>query len=231
MLGPRGRYNIELSEVVIENVGRTAVTVSEFSLDFGRTRWWRWHRHTLAGFPVAYDDLATTTRSLRLEPFDERTVLFDIWQLVNAARKRRPGKTLRVRASVRVAGKRRRSRSLWRQSWSIPVDRQSLLPDNTPTFFEVIYRVAWRHLRSDSGPDVYASTVAMSVEPLFDDGKRPTEEMLRDTIEEALKHREPFMPPHLIAHDILKATEGRLPDGPSMRALGEQNQRGDASDP
>jgi hypothetical protein len=218
-LGPRGRYNVELADVTIENLGRTAVTVSDFSLDFGRLHWWSWHRHTLGGRPVAFDDGATTTaRSVRLEPFDERTVLFDVWQLVEAARSRGPGMSIRARASVRVAGKRRRRRSPWRQSWWIPVGRQSLLPDYTPTSFEVIYRVAWRHLRSDSESDIDASVVAMMVEPLFDDGQRPSRDLLRDTVGEALKSRQPFMPANMIAFDLLKATEGLAPDGPSMKA-------------
>lgn len=221
-LEARGRYNVELAHVTIENLGRIAVTVTEAGLDFGRVGRRPWHRRSVWLQPVAFDDSFTTELSVRIEPFDQCMVLFDLWPVVEHARSGRQDKMI-VRASARVAGRRIRHRSPWNRRWDIQQDQASLIPGHSPTFFEVIYRVAWRHLRTEEGGGrAFASLVARLVEPLFDDGARPTEEELRTAIEKALEHREPFMPPHMIAYDILEATKGRVPEGPSMEALSKQ---------
>jgi hypothetical protein len=206
-LGPRGRYNIEVAVITVANLGRTAVTVSDVGLDFGRSHWWTRHRHSISGQPVPFEGLASTSRTARLDPFDERTYLFEVWSLINAAREGRTGKALRVRASVRVAGKRLRRRSSRRRGWRVVEEQDSLIRGHTQTQAETIYRIAWRHLRQDGGPDVYASVVAAVVEELLEENPKPTKDELTKVVEEGLEHREPFMPPQLIVYDLRRAID------------------------
>ncbi len=222
-----GRYNVELAEITVENLGRTAVTVAEIGLDFGRPRWWRPGRHTVVPIPVELGSQYSTARSVRLEPFDETVRLVDLLQQLPGVRDiQGSAKTIRVRASARVAGKRWRRRSALRKAWRLPPGCDSLWPRRSPSFSEVVYRVTWRHLRApDQEGWLSATLVASAIEPLFDGGRRPTQNELESKITEALEHHTAFVPPHMIAHGILRETEGHEPDAPAA-AAGQQRRTG-----
>jgi hypothetical protein len=204
-------YAVELALVTIENVGRTAVTVAEVGLDVGTSGPLQRHRYTVAGLAVPHSDLLTTSGPVRVEPFAECQFLFDVWLVVESGRGRvfRRDKVVRVRAGAQVAGRRLRRRSSRWQSWVMRPGQESLTPHHVPSVSEVIYRIAWRHLRRvDECADPFAHTIAQDVTPLFEDGCRPTKSELRATVGNALERRDPPMPPDSLVRDLLQAFDG-----------------------
>jgi hypothetical protein len=115
-------WYMEAVEVEIENVNRSAVTLSDVNLDFGRSGRFRLGRHSIGPAPMKFGQ-GSTDSTVRLEPFDLVTYVFDAWSAIDAARESRSKLGMppvrRMRASVRVAGKRWRTRSPWRKSWRV----------------------------------------------------------------------------------------------------------------
>jgi hypothetical protein len=148
---------IDLAEVRVTNVGRSPVSVSDLSLDFGRAARWRKGRMTMRGFPVALLD-GTTETVIRLDAGSTTSQYFDLWTLVDAMREKKPGKTIDVRASAVPAG-RRPQRSRRRARWRFEPGRRSLRPDYPETSAVRAYRELWRLNRADEGRASFTSTV------------------------------------------------------------------------
>lgn len=114
-----GGWYVEVAKVEIENVSRTAITISEVSLDLGRTSRFRLGRRTTGPQALRAPD-ASQERTPQLEPFDRCTHVFDVWRAVHGIEQDRFAPVefpIRLRASVRSASRWRRSRSpRWRES-------------------------------------------------------------------------------------------------------------------
>jgi hypothetical protein len=123
---------IELAEIVIENAGRNAMTVYEVGFcwlgERTNDQWWRRRaRHANVPTPIrpphapeAAQVFADGDR-FRIQPSDSVTLLVNYWDAVRAQRPT-PNGEIELRASVRVAGKRRLKKSPWKRRWHIPDD-------------------------------------------------------------------------------------------------------------
>lgn len=156
---PVGRDSImEFAEITVANVGRTATSVSEISLDLGVNRV-RFHRprYTVAGIPVPLDKVITSL-PVRLEPGSEVVILFDLWAfLPDAIVANRPGRP-RVRASARINVRRSR-RSPFFSAWRIS-SGQTRFDGKPLTLDGAIYRALFRGLLPADDEDDAKSNVS-----------------------------------------------------------------------
>jgi hypothetical protein len=180
------------AEVIVMRVfnrGRTAVTISEPSVDLSRERsgwrryavwrhWW-WYRHTVGPYLYRFNDIRDA-RTVRLEPFDEAQFLMDAQSALNEASKR--DRPTRVRGSIRVAGKRARRRSSRRKPLVLMPAQRSL--SNTPlTARQVAYQVAARMQPHEGG--ISPSLAAMLVGKAQSEARALSWESLRDVLKDA----------------------------------------------
>jgi hypothetical protein len=180
----RGGWSAEVAVIDIENVGRTAVTISAVSLDLGPTSWRPWARRTIGPMPLTAPEASTEAR-FRLEPFDRVRYVFDVWQVLSPSTSRvtTPERPLRVRGSVRVAGKRGARRSPWRSAWRVVDGQVAFLPELVEIGMAT-YRAMWRHLRGDTFAEITSIQAAIEVRENFpSDGPPPTKEALRIIID------------------------------------------------
>lgn len=151
---PIGPWVIDLAHVRVTNVGRTPVSVSDISLDFGRRRRFRPRgRIRMSNVPVSVLKGREETAA-RLDAGESTSNYFDVWPLIEEARKWKQG-VLTVRASAEPAA-RRPKRSRWRRRWSIPPNAKALrTPDDPPPANELrAFQAVWRQLRID--PEAFA---------------------------------------------------------------------------
>ncbi|MEV4893918.1 hypothetical protein AB0K48_31485, partial [Nonomuraea sp. NPDC055795] len=162
-------WNIELAEVRITNVGRTAISVSEISLDYGRFRRWRLGRYLIRGTPVAahgcsMDDI------IRLDPGSSTSVLFDFWLLSDKTRRAMAWrKVLHVRATAKPAG-RSVVRSRWRKRWSISRNHDRFLSFKSSTAEMAAFRTLWRRLYVDESSRNMISATWFTILPMLKKG-------------------------------------------------------------
>lgn len=142
-----GEWTVDLAKVQVTNVGRTAVSVDDISLDVSRP-WPRWSRgrHTVRGHPVKSDGCSTEERE-RLEPGDTVCVMFDVWPLIEGLQGR-DADIVTVRGSAHPAGRRPR-RSPWRRRWRLPMEQRSFIDKAKPAPMLMAYQELWRSLRWD----------------------------------------------------------------------------------
>jgi hypothetical protein len=143
---PGSRWAIELAKVTVTNIGRTAVSVQNISLDVGRESWHTLGRVTISGLPLAVRDGAGKN-SQRLESGDSVTVYFDVWQAINAARDGHRHVVLRGSAQP-VA--RRARRSSWTRRWKVHSSAETLHPLLEVGPEAKTYRALWRLMYRDS---------------------------------------------------------------------------------
>lgn len=137
---------LELAQLVVENPGRTAVTVYSPGLHFsGHGR----KNHTVVPRMFALGDAfgpdsATTETVVRLEPYARATFLLDFWPGIPRLIKDAPAGRVVVRGHVNVAGRTNRpQRSSFRKRWKISAGTYTAIegsPDFTPL------AVLWREL-------------------------------------------------------------------------------------
>ncbi len=178
----RGGWHVEVAVIDVENLGRTPVTVSGVSLDLGPSkRWQPWQRWSIGPRPLEGHE-AVTARAYRLEPFDTVRYLYEVWPVLAPSLGEGPARPLRVRASLRVAGKRRPRRSPWRRGWRVRQGQVSLLSAPLEVGMAA-YRAMWRHVQEDSGGRISCIPVALEVRKRFPlDGPAPTREQLEDVL-------------------------------------------------
>lgn len=145
----------EVAIISVENRGRTAVTVFEPAMDLG-LQWskgrYRPFRRTMSPRLVtSYSDAVSETK-IRLEPFDTAMFIFDaglvLENLPDVLRHER-AKTVRLRGSVRVAGKRWARRSSRRSAFRVRSGQLTLVADPSPRL--VAYRALVRTRLDDDG--------------------------------------------------------------------------------
>jgi hypothetical protein len=185
-VSPASRWSVELAQLTIENLGRTAVTVSA-GLDFGRVSWRRFGRWTIVPRVVAREGFSVERR-VRLEPFDEVAFLFDLWSVLDPARGDPPPRPLTVRGTARVAGKRLSRRSPSWKRWTVRPGQLSLFPGPVDRA-QVIYVSVWRDLETLTSPDGVsgdATMIASAVEKEYARGTMPGSDQLTEVIRKYL---------------------------------------------
>ena len=179
----KGGWPVEVAVVDVENSGRTAVTITTVHLDFGRPTWWRRGRHKVSPRPLQAPQAETETRK-RLEPNDDARYVFDVWEALVPTRlsSRLPGDK-RVRASVKIAGRRRAKRSSWHRGWSVHAGQHWFLASGAEIGLAT-FRAMWRHGRDDMMTRIGSIPVALEIRERFPaDGPSPTEGEVRQVIE------------------------------------------------
>jgi hypothetical protein len=165
-------WTVDLAEVHLTNVGRTAVSVSEIGLEVGRYPRWSRARHTVRAFPVAIQG-ASTDNAIRLDSGESATVLFDLWVVVDEMR-RRGRNRVTVRASARGAGRRPR-RSPWRRRWVFHPGQHSFRGGEVATPTLRAYRALWRSLATEPSGLEKVSLVWGLIRPSLSDDATPND--------------------------------------------------------
>ncbi len=192
-------WTVDLALVRVTNIGRTPVSVDSISLDFGRFRWFRRGRYTVQGNPIAVHG-STADSVVRLEAGASVSVIFDLWQLVKAARKRL-GQRVVVRASTTPAGRRNR-RSSWRNRWKFSSDRAQLRPTDSNTHELRAYRALWRAKQGAADRVADVSIAWSTIQPLLNSDA--TVDTLADELASALGPGQKYA-----AYIVLEAYHGR----------------------
>lgn len=181
----RGGWTVEVAILEIENKGRTAVTVSNPSMDLGRTNLRRFDRHTIIPQPVK-SGAASVERAVRLDPFDSAFFVFDVWQVLAAIGPELRSRPLRLRGSIRVAGKRFVKRSRWRKGWTVRPNQLAFISSGCEIGLAA-YRSMWRQTHGGMMADMRIScmNIASVVRDRFAGASRaPSMEEIEEIIEE-----------------------------------------------
>ncbi len=158
---PLPEYQVwsDLAVVVVTNVGRSPISVSQVGLDIGAPTWWKpWNRHFVTGEPVPVIRGLTEAEDVRIESGQAVRVYLDLWGLVGGLRRRRPEEAVILRGTAQAAGKRWPTLSARRKRWRISHDTVSLWPFTDHTAEVAAYQELWRRLlwmAEDSSPDLY----------------------------------------------------------------------------
>lgn len=202
----RGRA-LEVAQLVVENPGRTPVTVYSPGLAFsGHGR----RKHSVVPRMFGTDgafgpDDALTDKVVRIEPYGRVTFLLDLWSIMPRALENSPKGQVVVRGQVDVAGKRRPRKSSWLRRWKIRSGMYTAIegsPDLTP--FAVVWGVMFRHLptyeeaKRDTHPNAGRRVTRGMAGFLLDEvmsgfEQRPVKERFEDALNAAAKeHGEKF---------------------------------------
>lgn len=114
----QSEYYVDLAIIKVTNIGRTPVSVSRISLDFGRSGLLRYGRRTVAGKPVPVHDCHDVTEDVRLEPGEGVSVAMESQSIIDHEVARGDGRLRSVRGSATAAG-RRPTLSSWSRRWRI----------------------------------------------------------------------------------------------------------------
>lgn len=137
------RWSVDLAEVIVTNTGRTAVSVSDISLEIkGGTTRRIGRQHTISGHPVKVHD-GIKKNSARLETGESIRIFFDLWAMIGDPDIRK--KTLKIRAIATPAGKKAKLSSK-RNRWTIRPDQRALDPRDDVTPDVRAYQALWRGL-------------------------------------------------------------------------------------
>ncbi|MEV6531615.1 hypothetical protein AB0M86_18820 [Streptomyces sp. NPDC051639] len=118
--GALGAQNIELAQLVVENPGRTAITVYSPGLAVAGTK-----NANYVISPRAFElkdfgaDSSTAATSVRINPYDRVTFLFDYWSVMSRLKKEANGQGVQLRGCVSVAGRGKPCLSSGRRAWLI----------------------------------------------------------------------------------------------------------------
>lgn len=108
---------VDLAIIKVTNVGRAPVSVSDISLDFGRSGWRPWWRHTISGTPIPIHECSAVDGDVRLEAGASVSVAIDSRPLIDHCLSRTSKGKRSIRATATAAG-RRPTRSAWRRRWT-----------------------------------------------------------------------------------------------------------------
>lgn len=160
---------VECAIVEIENAGRVGVSVLEVGIEFKGKRlkpkfWKRVRGHivprTFRSKEHGVGTFDPPSKYIRLDPYSHAVHLMDVHTVIDAARKalppRRSGepRAVKLRASVKVAGRRRPARSRRRRQWRVPGTAVSLVNYSPKIRVEslIVLGLA-RQLNSKPNPD------------------------------------------------------------------------------
>lgn len=174
--GGASAKGVECAELVVENAGRTAVTVYGvgFTYTGGRRppyrgrwdapRWLRRRvRHSVSPrlFSQAGDGderYRVDHQPFRLEPYDRAVYVLDVHSVIDKARRDRPNARRTVlRGFAEIAGTRAPARSAWRRRWRVPRETLTIVDFNDTVPAEVpIALILARHSSAD---ETYFSSI------------------------------------------------------------------------
>jgi len=183
---------IEVAQLVVENPGRTPVTIYSPGIAItgdGSKR----HRISPRMFPLPDygSDSAVTDTVVRINPYDRVTFLLDYWSVVPGLKAKAGQRTIVLRGVVEVAGKRWPRRSPRRLAWKIrPSDWSSYkgVKDLSPrtVMFRPFYVSAHGDMeREGKLSRVMLSGVLFEAMKKFED--RPPREEFETALEETAK--------------------------------------------
>lgn len=179
-LGP----GIELAQVLVENPGRLAVTITRVELEIvGATE--KGYFVTPRLFAVPNIDASSATRThLRLEPYEQASFLLDFWSVIEQERVKGAEGQIQVRARVKIAGGKF-YRSPKSTTWSFgPADLTSRSQTDKISVSDVIMReVMRRGWRNNDDADDFGGRYPL------DDGyaRKAGRRIARSTTREELK--------------------------------------------
>lgn len=137
-----GDENLELAQLVVENPGRTAITVYMPGLAIVGTNNSDYtispRFFELKGYGA---DSSTNETSVRIEPYDRVTFLLDLWSVIPRVLREANGGNVQIRGCVLVAGRAKLCQSPKRRAWNIAPDTWTFRKDLTEISpFTVIWR-------------------------------------------------------------------------------------------
>ncbi|MER7559053.1 hypothetical protein ABTZ46_19070 [Nocardioides sp. NPDC126508] len=224
----RGRA-LELAQLVVENPGRSPVTIYSPGLSFSQ------HgikKHSvvpqLFGTGDSFGpDKAVKDTVVRLEPYARVTFLLDYWSVMPDVLKDARGGSVVVRGHVGVAGRTKRpQRSSWRRRWRIDRGMYTAIEQSPPfTPFTVLWREMYVRLPEKSedesrrhpnaGKQItrgLANHLLDSAMSRFDE--RPERDELEGALEEIAKEQRDRFPAFgfsvLAGYEALDRMEGHL---------------------
>lgn len=190
--GRVAKENIELAQLVVENPGRTAITIHRPGLAVS-TRGKKDYFVTPRMFKLENygSDTATAETVVRIDPYDRVTFLLDYWSVIHSRLSDPQHRRINVRGSVLVAGRKRPRRSPRRLKWKIPkeswtayVDMKSISP------FTVMWREICRSHLGGKNPNNNETSPPVSIlgailfQAMQKFEERPTQEDFRSAIKE-----------------------------------------------
>lgn len=145
----------EVAQLVVENPGRIAVTVSAPSLRVGGTGQKRYSvTPRMFAVPGMGEDTAVKDTVYRIEPYDRVTFIFDIWPSLTRLRNN-VARTITLRGAIQVPGRRNLRLSSWGTAWRVPPECWTLregLSEISPR--TVMWRAGYRTIHGLSdGPN------------------------------------------------------------------------------
>ncbi|MFD3777974.1 hypothetical protein [Streptomyces sp. NPDC058612] len=189
------RRNIEVAQLVVENPGRSAVTIHGPTLDIrGVSK--KPYSVSPRRFPWDGDghDDAEMKSSVRLDPYSRAVFLLDFWSVIPDLHGQAAGDAIYLRGMVHVGGRRRPRKSSRRRSWKIPVGAWTVSSasdkiDPYTVMWREVYRSYGLASQSDGweGPD-FESLEAVIYETARHLGGRPSRDQLSDALERAAQH-------------------------------------------
>ncbi|WP_349884699.1 hypothetical protein ABRP18_011820 [Microbacterium sp. WHRI 7836] len=144
-LYPVTRNNFEIAQLVVENPGRTAITIYSPGLALTGTGY-KAHSLTPRSFDV--NDLSADSPSnesaVRLEPYDRVSFTYDFWSVVPSLLEKAGPRGIAIRGFVSVAGRTKRpQKSSWRRRWRMQEGDFTAL-DGPPKIAP--FTILWREL-------------------------------------------------------------------------------------
>ena len=196
---------VDLAEIRVVNIGRSPVTVSGVTLDFGWSKR-PWLRNTLGGIPVPIPYGVEHAGDHRLEVGASLTMYVDHMPLVDDVRHERPA-VRSVRASAQGAGKRP-TRSKWRRRWRLSSNRRIALTyapelSNRIETFRRVFRVVYpRNITK-----LYDAWI--KVGSLYSEGgEKPTADMVAECLARLFDQESLDLVLFLTAQDIVRTYDG-----------------------
>jgi hypothetical protein len=177
--------HIELAQLIIENPGRTAVTLHSPGLSLENSR----HSHHVVCPTLISGELlpgAESNASPRVEPYGRVVFFFNYWQIVHGFAKESSGDLLEIRGAISVAGKTKISKSPKGVAWRIPREAVTIHGNHfliDPTV--VMWRTAYWAFREKVPPFLLAEIIRHAMDC---SEERPTwEKFSSDLTDSALR--------------------------------------------
>lgn len=196
--GRVARENIELAQLVVENPGRTAITIHRPGLSVAIKS--ETERHIVPRMFKLDDygsDTATAETVVRIDPYDRVTFLLDYWGVIPDHLSIPQAADVKVRGSVLVAGHKRPRRSPRSRAWKIPADAWTAYRDlDSISPFTAMWRVLCRSYLGGRKPHIKSSDYSMSelsgilFEAMQKFEKRPSRDEFTAAIRETAKEWE-----------------------------------------
>ncbi|MFJ9749797.1 hypothetical protein [Streptomyces chartreusis] len=193
--GGAAKENIELAQLVVENPGRTAITIHRPGLAIS-TRGKKEYFVTPRMFKLENygSDTATAETVVRIDPYDRVTFLLDYWSVIHSPLAESQSTHISVRGSVLVAGRKRPRKSSKRLAWKIPKGAWTAYLDaNSISPFTVMWREICRSRLGGKNPNGSETSLPINVlggvlfEAMRKFDELPSREDLRSAIREVAK--------------------------------------------